>query len=105
MNVEKLRKARGWSRYRLGRVSGVSDMVLRNLERGESNPSWETAVALANALCVSLDELAGRTVPIFDETCENQPCQRNPRPFSLYRRNAKKKPRQQPKKSTAPEVS
>ena len=44
----------------LSDASGVSLRQVAAYERGESLPRWEQAIALAQALGVSLDELAGR---------------------------------------------
>ena len=113
MGIVDLRVARGWSAYKLSQRSGVNYQVLQRAEKGENMPSMRTAIMLADTLKCSLDELVGRIPPQKEESddktlddLEKKPrVQEKPRPFSLFRRNARKKPRQQPKKAVAPEVS
>ena len=113
MGIVDLRVARGWSAYKLSQRSGVNYQVLQRAEKGENMPSMRTAIMLADTLVCTLDELLGRIPPkkeeVDDETpddIENKPrVQEKPRKFSLYRRNAWKRPKLQTKKSTAPEVS
>jgi transcriptional regulator with XRE-family HTH domain len=52
--LKALRKARGMSRYRLAKLTGVSNQALAPLEAGKSVPSWETVVLLARALGVEV---------------------------------------------------
>jgi len=48
---------RGLTVYRLAKLSGVSQSTLGRILAGAVLPSWETVLALADALAVSLDEL------------------------------------------------
>lgn len=62
----KLRAARdrkGWSRALLARRSGVNARTIEAYETTDVEPSWSNVSAMARVLEVSLDELAGRTVP------------------------------------------
>lgn len=55
----KLREYRddaGLTQKDLGEAIGVSPQAIARLEKGESSPSWETAVKLAEALERSLDD-------------------------------------------------
>lgn len=53
--LRDLREARGISKYRLALDSGISKQMLSRLELGQSQPGWETVVALARALGVSVE--------------------------------------------------
>jgi transcriptional regulator with XRE-family HTH domain len=53
----RLRKERGLSRYRLARMSGLTDEALRQLEL-EAAPSWDTVQRLAYALGVPFEAFA-----------------------------------------------
>jgi transcriptional regulator with XRE-family HTH domain len=58
--LRALRRARGLSQEALSRASGVSATVISRIERGAIvEPSLRTLRALAKALDVTLDELAG----------------------------------------------
>jgi transcriptional regulator with XRE-family HTH domain len=58
--LKRLREAAGMSQPRLAEASGVPVGTLRQWEQDRRLPSWEGAVALADGLDVTLDELAGR---------------------------------------------
>ena len=58
-NLAKIRKQKGWSQEKLAQEAGISYNTLIKIERGGiKNPKIETVIKLANALGVSLDELA-----------------------------------------------
>jgi len=57
--IKKCREAKGWSQYRLAKESGVSQGRISEIEAGKGSPSLGTLRALAKALGVTLDELAG----------------------------------------------
>lgn len=60
-NLAKIRKEKGWSQEKLAQEAGVSYNTLIKIERqGIKNPKIETVIKLANALGISIDELAGR---------------------------------------------
>jgi transcriptional regulator with XRE-family HTH domain len=56
--IRQLREKRGLTQERLAQDAGVTTGTVSLLERGQSNPAWGTVDALANALGVSLSELA-----------------------------------------------
>ena len=113
IGIVGLRKALGWSAYELSKRSGVAYQVIQKVEKGQHQPSMPTAILLADTLKCILDELVGRVHPRKEENddktldnLEKKPrVQEKPRKFSLYRRNARKRPKLQTKKPTAPEVS
>lgn len=61
--LSRLRESAGWSRYALAKHLRVSEIGLARLERGARDPQLTTLLKLADALGVSLDELAGRESP------------------------------------------
>ncbi len=56
-NIRKYRNAKKISRERLAELIDVSLNYLGQIERGEKIPSFETFIAIANALEVSADML------------------------------------------------
>ena len=56
-NVQRLIDERGWTIYRLSKVSNVSLTALYSLGSKKQGPSAETLVKLADALGVKVDEL------------------------------------------------
>jgi len=57
--VSDRRRASGLTQAQLAERSGVSLRQVAAYERGESLPRFDAAVAIAHALGVSVDELAG----------------------------------------------
>jgi transcriptional regulator with XRE-family HTH domain len=58
--IQELREARGWSRYRLALVSGVSYPALSNIEHGKTQrPNRTTLTVLAQALGTTPAALRG----------------------------------------------
>jgi len=57
LHIVELRKKRGWSRNELGRRSGLSGVGIGLIERGKRNMKIDTAVKIAKALGVTLDDL------------------------------------------------
>lgn len=51
-------KGKGWTQAQLAELAGVSLRAVIKIERGENEPNWTTAVALAKALGVRLDDFA-----------------------------------------------
>lgn len=47
--VKDLRKGRGWNRYRLRDKTGIAYKSLERYEAGETTPSLDRVVAIANA--------------------------------------------------------
>jgi transcriptional regulator with XRE-family HTH domain len=56
--VRQLREKRGFTQEALAHEAGVTTGTLSMIERGHSNPAWGTARRIAEALGVSLAELA-----------------------------------------------
>jgi transcriptional regulator with XRE-family HTH domain len=54
--LRELRTAAGWSRPDMEIASGIPAATLADLESGRRLPGWETALRVAEALGVSLDE-------------------------------------------------
>lgn len=65
--LRMLRKAKGHSVVEMANFFGVNDSTYRKWELGSSNMSFTTACDLADFFGVTLDELAGRTVPVLEE--------------------------------------
>ena len=61
VNIKKLRKEKKFSQDKLARIADIPYNTLVKIESGKSNnPTFETLSKLADALKVSIDELAGR---------------------------------------------
>jgi transcriptional regulator with XRE-family HTH domain len=59
-NIRRLRRARGLTQEQLGtRVGGADKSHISRIEAGRIDPTLSTARAIAKALGVSLDDLAG----------------------------------------------
>ncbi|MGC2375369.1 MAG: helix-turn-helix transcriptional regulator [Solirubrobacteraceae bacterium] len=56
--VRRLREERGFSREVLAVAAGVTTGTLARLELGQSDPAWSSVEAVADALGLSLAELA-----------------------------------------------
>ena len=60
-NLKKLRNQKKLSQDKLARLANIPYNTLVKIESGKSNnPTFETLSKLADALDVSIDELAGR---------------------------------------------
>ena len=55
--LKEIRKAKEISVYRLSQLSGVSETHIRDLERGDRDPSLDTISKIAAAMGLSLPEL------------------------------------------------
>ncbi len=55
--LKSTRKARNLSVYKLSQLSGVSETHIRDLERGDRNPSFDTLHRLVKPLGLSLADL------------------------------------------------
>ncbi len=60
--VKRLREAAGLSQPQLAEKAGISVWLLRRWEQTGRTPLFGTIIKVADALDVSLDELAGRDV-------------------------------------------
>lgn len=61
--LRALREARGWSRETLARRSDTAPLTILRAEVHGSDPALSTVLAWADALDVSLGDLAGDTDP------------------------------------------
>lgn len=55
--LRSVRKSKNMSVYKLSQLSGVSETHIRDLERGDRNPSFDTLSRLAAPLGITLSEL------------------------------------------------
>ncbi len=55
--LKKVRESKNISVYKLSQLSGVSETHIRDLERGDRNPSFDTLSRLAEPLGIKLSEL------------------------------------------------
>lgn len=55
--LKAIRKSKNISVYKLSQLSGVSETHIRDLERGDRNPSFDTLSRLAKPMGLSLSEL------------------------------------------------
>jgi transcriptional regulator with XRE-family HTH domain len=70
--LQELRKKNKFSQEELAKQVDIHVNVLGRYERGDSNPSIETATKLADSLNVSLDYLVGKTELLVDESITNK---------------------------------
>lgn len=56
--IRELRLERDFTQEALAHGAGITVGHLSKIERGQSNPTWETVAAIADALRVSVAELA-----------------------------------------------
>jgi transcriptional regulator with XRE-family HTH domain len=56
--IRQLREKRGYTQTDLAAKAGVADPTLSMIERGHSNPTWATVRDIADALGVSMGQLA-----------------------------------------------
>ncbi len=56
--IRALRKKQDNSQEKLAREAGITPNMVSLIERGEGNPSWVTVRGIANALGLSVAELA-----------------------------------------------
>ena len=61
--LQQLRQDRGLTQTRLAELAGVPFRSLQNWEYGRRTLLFDAAIKLADALGITLDELAGRTPP------------------------------------------
>ena len=59
--LKTVRNSKKLSIYKLSQLSDVSESQIRNIERGNSNPSFETLSKLAEHLGLSLADLFNET--------------------------------------------
>ena len=63
--LKTIREAKGLTKYRLAKLSGISQTYIYRLELGEiKNPRRDTLQALSEGLNITLAQLVGETAPI-----------------------------------------
>jgi transcriptional regulator with XRE-family HTH domain len=62
--LRALRVARGWTIMELARRSGVDDSIIGRWERGKRQPLVASALAVARALGVPLEEILPASVAV-----------------------------------------
>ena len=67
--INQLMNQRGWSVYRLGKVSGLSQSTLAHVFRKDSEPTISTLETICNAFGISLSQFFadGDFVPLTPE--------------------------------------
>jgi transcriptional regulator with XRE-family HTH domain len=63
VRLAELRRAKGWSQEALARAAGLSTSAVSKAENSGVDVSWSTAVKLADALGVSLDQFRSAPGP------------------------------------------
>jgi transcriptional regulator with XRE-family HTH domain len=72
--IRRQRESLGWNQEDLAKAVGVSGRQVRRWEAGDVEPGFQIAVALAKALQISLEELAGEDTHRVDMTGEWWAC-------------------------------
>lgn len=58
LNLQRIRKEKGLSRYALAKKCGLKDSTIQNIENSDDpNPTFKTMCKIADALEITLDEL------------------------------------------------
>lgn len=70
--LKKIRTAKGYSVYKLSQLSGVSETHIRDLERGDRNPSLDTVERIANVFGISLSEILNEDETVSYLTSEEK---------------------------------
>ena len=64
VRLKRLREAKGLTKYRLAKLSGISQTYIYRIEQGEiENPRRDTLQKLASGLNITLAQLVGETTP------------------------------------------
>lgn len=62
-SLSRIAASRGLTQADLCRMSGIPTSLMSNYFNGKRSPTLTNAIAMADALQISLDELAGREAP------------------------------------------
>lgn len=62
-SLTRILRSRGLRKADLSKMSGVADSAISDYCNGKKEPTLTKAIAMADALQISLDELTGREVP------------------------------------------
>ena len=66
MKLKEIRKLKGISQAKLGKLIGVADTVISKYERKICDPSIENLIKMADIFGVSVDTLVGHDAKILD---------------------------------------
>lgn len=64
-NIRRIRKSKSMTMKELGAKIGITEQGIGNYERGDRNPNLDILSKIADALCISLDELFTDTKRTF----------------------------------------
>ena len=67
-NIRYYRKKRGYSQEKLAELASINDKLISFYETDKRVPSIYTLIEIADALCVTLDQLCG----VSEETIEDE---------------------------------
>ena len=67
-NIRYYRKKRGYSQEKLAELAAINDKLISFYETDKRLPSIYTLIEIADALCVTLDQLCG----VSEETIEDE---------------------------------
>lgn len=70
-NIKRIRKEKGLTQKKLGQLSGINEVQLRQYELGKSNPKIETILKISNALNVNIAELIPEAFARINSTNTN----------------------------------
>jgi len=59
--IKEMRRERGATQQQLAEAAGMTVAHLSKIERGLTNPTWGTVLALSDALKTSIADLAARS--------------------------------------------
>ena len=66
-HLAALRKEKGYSQYRFGRLLGVTDKAVSKWENGVSKPKMEICLKIADLLGIGIDDLLCQRSPDYEE--------------------------------------
>lgn len=72
LKIRDLRKAKGFTQEKLAELSGLDNTYIGAIERGQRNPSIESAQSIAKALNMSLKDLFDDKTPKTKETTKTK---------------------------------
>lgn len=84
-NFLKHLKGLGWTQEAIARFTGLTQSQISKLERGKPC-QLETAIKIADAFNVTLDEVANRSVTGEDKKQREEPCIDDCRPVAISSR-------------------
>ncbi|MEW6624388.1 MAG: helix-turn-helix transcriptional regulator [Bacillota bacterium] len=62
-HLQKLRKDKGYSVYKLAKLSDISSTYLHEIERGEKQPTVEKIIQICNGLGITLSDFFAEEEP------------------------------------------